>query len=633
MLGIYGQHSLGNRVSRQEYNDFLLQRMHKQVQNGKLNTEREAQIQVTAEYVRSGRALKIDIIRNFIRNSNRVVESVSVIEDGQPIRIDLENRQAWIEDLFPSNQAQLCFFDAEQLETMSNLDHEGHVLGGLIRRYLGIDIIDKLHYDLEAYSLKQGGLGNVQRLSTAVVQLQSELDHIASLVESERNFEEGIAEREASIRNELLLLERRLNSEGGDFARRRPELQKRLSELEQETKHAEAAIRDECAGLLPFALCPELCALLGKSLESEAKTLQKRAASEFWSQHIYEIERTLAGDALWSGIAISGNDRRDFVHRLMPALNLEDTSDIGASKSVIHNISETDQIKIRQLIAQSNGAFLHQVIGAGKHLSDLTKERRAINSELESVPDADALVHIFSAIQDLQKNLFRTQRERAQILEGLGSLRYQMEEKARLKTRAVEEFEAAQACDVRLRLVTQSKQVLRGYKVALLRARLHHLEHALVKCFNDLCRKESLLTNVAIDEDTFTLVLEDAQGTPFRLQSLSAGERQLFAYALLWALREVTGQSLPLVIDTPVARLDEIHRDRVLRLLFPNISRQVLVFATSAELDAAAIEQVSGETSRVYYLDYTPELHATSATMFDPADGATDTPLGLAVRG
>ena len=58
---------------------------------------------------------------------------------------------------------------------------------------------------------------------------------------------------------------------------------------------------------------------------------------------------------------------------------------------------------------------------------------------------------------------------------------------------------------------------------------------------------------------------------------LSAGETQLFAMALIAAVGTLVGDRIPLVIDTPLGRLDTEHRQRVLDLLARRTAQTVLL--------------------------------------------------------
>jgi DNA sulfur modification protein DndD len=107
-----------------------------------------------------------------------------------------------------------------------------------------------------------------------------------------------------------------------------------------------------------------------------------------------------------------------------------------------------------------------------------------------------------------------------------------------------------------------------------------------LQCLEQLLRKDRLIDVVEIDPETFTLTLRGPQGTVIRPEALSAGERQLTALALLWALARAAGRPLPVVIDTPLGRLDAGHRRHVVERYLPAASHQVIVLSTDTEIDA-----------------------------------------------
>ena len=100
------------------------------------------------------------------------------------------------------------------------------------------------------------------------------------------------------------------------------------------------------------------------------------------------------------------------------------------------------------------------------------------------------------------------------------------------------------------------------------------------------------------------MTLFGANRTVLPKSDLSAGEKQLYATALLWALRSVSGRALPIIIDTPMGRLDSDHRATMLKKFFPNAAHQVILLSTDTEIDPAAFADIQHAISHTFRLEY-----------------------------
>ena len=120
------------------------------------------------------------------------------------------------------------------------------------------------------------------------------------------------------------------------------------------------------------------------------------------------------------------------------------------------------------------------------------------------------------------------------------------------------------------------------------RRHLDRISALVLDSLRNLMRKENLITEIAIDPVTYAVELRGSSGQPLTAEQLSVGERQLLAVALLWGLARASGQPLPVVIDTPLGRLDSSHRHHLLDRYFPHASHQVVLLSTDTEIDADA---------------------------------------------
>src|SRR5262249_9497137 len=167
----------------------------------------------------------------------------------------------------------------------------------------------------------------------------------------------------------------------------------------------------------------------------------------------------------------------------------------------------------------------------------------------------------------------------------------------------------------RTAVVKRSQAALKQYLLAVTELKLRQLEQEVTQCFGAICRKGDLVQQIRIDPKSFEIALLDSHGHAIPKERLSAGEKQVFAVALLWALGRTSGRPLPVIIDTPLARLDSDHRRLLVERYLPSASHQVLVLSTDTEVDEAAFAALEPAVSHAYHLRY------DHAERFTTADG------------
>src|SRR5699024_6098159 len=90
--------------------------------------------------------------------------------------------------------------------------------------------------------------------------------------------------------------------------------------------------------------------------------------------------------------------------------------------------------------------------------------------------------------------------------------------------------------------------------------------------------------------------------TAISKRDISAGEKQIYAIAILEALAKTSGRKLPLIIDTPLGRLDSHHRDKVIHNYLPQASHQVIVLSTDTEIDQHYYQKLQPKISHAYHI-------------------------------
>ncbi len=66
---------------------------------------------------------------------------------------------------------------------------------------------------------------------------------------------------------------------------------------------------------------------------------------------------------------------------------------------------------------------------------------------------------------------------------------------------------------------------------------------------------------------------------------LSAGEKQIFALSLIWGLGKLSLFELPIIIDTPLSRLDWEHSANNVGFFYKSAARQVIILPQDREIN------------------------------------------------
>lgn len=125
---------------------------------------------------------------------------------------------------------------------------------------------------------------------------------------------------------------------------------------------------------------------------------------------------------------------------------------------------------------------------------------------------------------------------------------------------------------------------------------------AMTKAHASMAHKKDLVERIHIDENCDVQLL-NAKAVDIRAYDLSAGEKQIFTQSLISAVSSVSGRGFPMVIDTPLGRLDIEHRKGVLNHL-ANREHQVILLSTNTEVTAEYLREIAPHIQKRYLLHF-----------------------------
>ena len=584
-LVLYGRRSLGARVSRSRYEDHLAEKIHAGSQG------RVARISLELSRVEDGRSHCYRISRSWTARGSSVVESFELARDGAPIpELQPEDMEVYVDDLVPSGVSQLYFFDAERLDRIANAAASGE-LRESIWQMLGLDLIERLRIDLTLYMARSRG----DRAATDLEELQKEHSDIEKALRIAEEERAEISSRRDQALGRSSRAERVFRSEGGRHAKSRDELKAALEENRRERERLLQTLKTGAAGILPLGLAPLAVQRLRRVVRSARADLDASVIREFIDRFEATTRNANEAPALWTKTHFSALRECARTNSEASAFSLDVDLDF-----VDRRLARLEEIQGGQMQALAE-ALDRNVI-----------EFSAINEELGGFDDGLA--------GEALKELKRAERERGSIEVEIAQQDQAIEELRRRRAAFEAEWQGTvQAVVRRAReaighdIATRARSAIDDYGEALLDVRLEDLKRHLVDCFNRLNHKSQLIETANVDRETFEVTLIGGNEKVLPRESLSAGERQILAISMLWALGRASGHSLPTVIDGPFARLDSRHRKAVIESYVAASRHQVILLCTDTEMTPDLERMVMPHVSAAYRLTVLEGARSTTS--------------------
>jgi len=540
--------------------------------------------------------------------------SLDLKQDGQ--RLDDLEQEHWddfLRELIPPGLSQLFFFDGERIQRLAE-EQDSVELGRSVKALLSLDLVERLSSDLQTYLTRQvkASAGDQQRqMIEEAERRRDELEgHLNELRARRTNVQQPKVDHLVAV---IANLEKKLRSEGSELARARGDLEVEQKQLLSSIRQAEERLRELAAGPLVFALCPRALEGVRKAVAESSERLSPIAKRRI-ADSTKAVLKAFTEGALEGSEAVDRRTRKKAAEILGKAF-------LGALKvpsketavGTIGNLSVGDRSQILGWIDAAITQSLPEAKRLGDELERATRRLQKIQGALAQAPSDDVLKVAMAELTDAHRNLGAAQQEVAQVEEEIQRSERELADVVRRLNALSDKVEEGQKREDRITTVRQAQLALKEYLVAVTELKLAQLEREVAQCFGAICRKGDLVEQIRINAESFDITLLDKRGNRIPKERLSAGEKQVFAIALLWALGRTSGRPLPVIIDTPLARLDSDHRKMLIERYLPAASHQVLVLSTDTEVDEQLFAALEPYVSHAYHLIYDSSDRFTTA--------------------
>ena len=134
----------------------------------------------------------------------------------------------------------------------------------------------------------------------------------------------------------------------------------------------------------------------------------------------------------------------------------------------------------------------------------------------------------------------------------------------------------------------------------------YSLQKSILLGLKKIMHKNDFIYNVRVNviDDVMDIDLLDKNENIIDKDSLSKGEQQLYATALLKALVDESGIKFPVFIDSPLQKFDKYHSKNIIKEFYPAISEQVVLFPLlEKELSELEYEYLKPNLNKVFVIE------------------------------
>jgi DNA sulfur modification protein DndD len=598
-LALYGRLAFGLATQQQDYIEQLSAMIHKGAHS--MEQPEEASVELSFTYNKGGREAEFTVTRTWKKGKK---DRLSLQQDGHPLsELDYDQCQGFLNELIPHGIADLFFFDGEKIAELAE-DESGNILRTAVRRLLGLDLISKLRNDLMIFVKRQQSSQLASYQQEQIADLEKQSDKLACQAESLLESADFAKMRIEFLSKDIIRYEGLLNAQGGAFAQTKAQEKLKVDALLKDKERLEKALRQECEGVLPYALAPNiLFQLLGK-IADETQIKQAKSFEK-------ELEQFLS--LLKNDIALRSSTTSKIATEAIRD-NLKEYMANKPKGDLLFDISEREAGMLQQSIEQDSKKSWLRFDLYRTQLAEIEQQLEQAAANIARAPEDDQLMDLFEKLRDLDKQREKQRQKYLSLLESAKGIKQQQLYCVRKVQKLHDVARSQHGLDSAYKNAQETINLLDRYSEVLTHARVKTLSANFEVAYRKLARKEDLQLSAHINPETFDVELIDDQGAVINRKLLSAGEKQIYAIAILEALAKTSGRDLPVIIDTPLGRLDSQHRDKLINYYFPEASHQVVLLSTDTEVDERYfVDQLRDDISHAYEIVF--NAHTKSSTL------------------
>lgn len=543
-------------------------------------------------------------------------EKLVVVKDGK--RVSVQNKemfQDFINATIPQGITQFFFFDGEKIQEIAADDHSEVRLKSSLEAALGIQYISRLANDV-LYLKQEERKGFVEITDEDITFKESELKKEQRKLANKSQERDELADELNRFKSDKEEAQKRfkaifnLDPESSEVIKQK---EKKRIQLSNKSNQIDNQLKTITEQFLPWALAGKLFDDVKEQIKVENQNKKQDAIAENAFELAQKIAENIDSPDPITDTPLTSSQKEKLRERVLSVLKGDSSK---SSTNGLLNLSDRDVARILNRFEEIEQSDVLQLEDLIKEKTEIDNEIYAIQSSLETSGTTESEKELFEELQEtiescttqigrLSVRLSNLNEEIVQIENKINEIEQEIGKLYEKHNFSKEKADFIEECDAIANLMNT-------YMVKLRKNKVHLLQEKTFEMYKMLSSKSGLIKDLEIDDKTYEIVIRDKSGHEMKKSGLSAGEKEVFALSLLWGLAQTSQLNLPIVIDTPLSRLDSIHRDNIVNHYFPNAANQVIILSTDTEVDSSYFKNLEPHLTGAARLEFSQNNELTT---------------------
>ncbi len=621
ILGLYGRKGMdalaravtSNSDMDKSYDEFMERALHAQaLPQGRTSITIQIVLESTVERLKIIRKWHFTGSGKHRRNDEEVQlytgkdEEPSKAPGLRPTREEKDEHYSSLiaRNFLPFHLIEFFLFDGERVQQLAKQQKADTVKQG-VEGILGVQLLRELQQDLVGYAQnRRRGVENIE--DETLTRVNDQISEIETRLEPCQQKLKELEDQMAPIGQRIEELTRTVRTMTGGNSATVKELMEEQFRFRRQREKVEERLNQMLRTDLAFALAGKpLRDQVSTAIRSEIKRAQWLASKNHTREKLDRILAGLQADEPIIQPELTEHQLgvlRQRISTVWETLWHPPPADCATEerhiylteaerRKVIERLDKVERLGVSELetlLADHDEATLafnrlgHQIAG----LSGVEDRIREVTDELQ---------RLNQHMGELREQMGALTRQEQADTSSLNDLRQHAGRMAARHESAQPMLARAARAETIANLITEAIDDLYPRYVA-------RLGDEMTSIYKQLAHK-TLVKKIEIATDCTVKLLGD-KGHNIRTMDSSAGEEQIFALSLIAAIAKVSGTKIPIVMDTPLARLDTDHRCNVLRYFAAHAGEQVIFLSQPDEVNGEYLKVIRDRVCKAYHIEY-----------------------------